>query len=106
MSNEGISHPQGLSLAAERAERESLQRLVRSPDWEVLTVVLHRHQRVQEGQRNDLFRPDKEMRDAELVLRQQSYYQGYMDALQFIIRMRVLIDQAIPMKGGPHGESR
>jgi hypothetical protein len=84
--------------------------LGRSPDWQVLVAVLRRHQMVQEGNRNDLYRPNNEITDAGLMMRRQSYYQGYMDALQFVIRLRALMDQAVPMpnvRGGrTDGQSR
>jgi hypothetical protein len=60
--------------------------------------VLLRHQRVQEGQRNDLFRPENEVTDANLMLRKQAYYQGYMDALQFVVRLGEMIERALPIR--------
>lgn len=59
--------------------------------------MLLRHQRVQEGQRNDLFRPETEVTDANLMLRKQAYYQGYMDAMQFVIRLGEMMDRALPI---------
>jgi hypothetical protein len=70
---------------------------------------------VQEGHRNDLFRPDNEITDAGLMMRRQSYYQGYMDGLQFVISLHGMMEKAAPMtvvprgfevRGGTYGQSR
>jgi hypothetical protein len=42
---------------------------------------------VAEGKRNDLFRPESKVEDANVVLRQQAYWQGYCDGLGMAVRL-------------------
>lgn len=37
------------------------------------------------------------MDKADVVLRQQAYYQGYMDGLAFVIGLRSLSERAVPI---------
>ena len=89
MSSAAISSQQQQAEAQrqwDREEWEALQRLAQSLDYSRLVTVLRRHLAVSEGKRNDLFRPEAQVADANQVLRQQAYWQGYADGLGFAIR--------------------
>lgn len=60
----------------------------------MLRTVAGRHLQVSEGKRNDLFRPEQTKGDANVVLRQQAYWQGYCDALAFFIRLPEVVAAA------------
>lgn len=60
----------------------------------MLQTVARRHLQVSEGKRNDLFRPEAKVDDANHVLRQQAYWQGYGDALAFFIRLPEVVAAA------------
>lgn len=99
-----MSKPVSSSLLGEpwdKEEWEALQRLAGNLDFRSLRTVLGRHVVASENRRNELLRPENDVADPHLTLRQQAYWQGYADALMFVIRLPEVMAQATV---GEHGE--